>query len=233
MLDLAVDRVRRLPVLLMITFRPEFQAPWGGRAHVTSLVLNRLDEANGEALVAKEGPATVTPSRKSPDGLSVPATLHASLVARLDRLGPASQEVAQIGAVLGREFAYSLIEPVAQRQETTLQAALAQLSDAGLLFCRGTAPHASYLFKHALVQDAAYSTLLRGKRQELHARVAAVLEQGFADQAERQPELLAHHLSAAGDADRSIDQWLRPASMPRLARPIWRQSATSNAVFRH
>jgi class 3 adenylate cyclase len=247
MLDLAVDRVRRLPVLLMITFRSEFQAPWGGRSHVTSLVLNRLDEANGEALVqnlaghvglvseivmkiveradgvplfleeltktvlesAKEGPATATPLGKSPDGFSVPATLHASLVARLDRLAPASQEVAQIGAVLGREFAYSLIEPVAQREEATLQAALAQLGDAGLLFCRGAAPHASYLFKHALVQDAAYSTLLRAKRQELHARVAAVLEQGFADQVERQPELLAHHLSAAGDAARAIDQWLK------------------------
>jgi hypothetical protein len=111
--------------------------------------------------------------------------------------------------VLGREFAYSLIEPVAQREEATLQAALAQLSDAGLLFCRGTAPHASYLFKHALVQDAAYSTLLRSKRQELHARVAAVLEQDFAGQVERQPELLAHHLSAAGDTDRAIDQWLK------------------------
>jgi tetratricopeptide (TPR) repeat protein len=129
------------------------------------------------------------------------------LVARLDRLAPASKEVAQIGAVLGREFSYSLIEPVAQRDQTTLQAALTQLSDAGLLFCRGTAPHASYLFKHALVQDAAYNTLLRAKRQELHARVAAVLEQGFADQVERQPELLAHHLSVAGDIDRAIDQW--------------------------
>jgi predicted ATPase len=98
---------------------------------------------------------------------------------------------------------------VAQREEATLQAALTQLSDAGLLFCRGTTPHASYLFKHALVQDAAYSTLLRAKRHELHARVAAVLEQSFADQIERQPELLAHHLSAAGDADRAIDQWLK------------------------
>ena len=102
-------------------------------------------------------------------------------MARLDRLGPAAKEIAQIGAVLGREFAYELIEPVAQRPERELQAALGQLSDAGLLFCRGTAPHASYLFKHALVQDAAYSTLLRGRRQELHARVAAALEAHFAD----------------------------------------------------
>ena len=248
MLDLAVDRVRRLPVLLTITFRPEFQAPWSGRSHVTSLVLNRLDEANGKALVQNlvgnvglmaeivmkiveradgvplfleeltkavlesaedKGSAAAVPPGKSFDELSVPATLHASLVAQLDWLGAASKEVAQIGAVLGREFAYSLIKPVAQREEATLQAALAQLSDAGLLFCRGTAPHASYLFKHALVQDAAYSTLLRAKRQELHGRVAAVLEQDFADQVERQPELLAHHLSAAGDTGRATDQWLK------------------------
>ena len=90
-------------------------------------------------------------------------------MARLDRLGPVAKEIAQIGAVLGREFAYELIEPVAQRPEKELQAALNQLGDAGLLFCRGVTPHASYLFKHALVQDAAYSTLLRGRRQELHA----------------------------------------------------------------
>ena len=90
-----------------------------------------------------------------------------------------------------------------------MQAALGQLSDAGLLFCRGTAPHASYLFKHALVQDAAYGTLLRGRRQELHARVAAALEQHFADLVERQPELLAHHLTAAGETERAVDQWLK------------------------
>src|SRR6516165_9379494 len=247
MLDLTIERVRRLPVLLAITFRPEFQAPWGGRSHVMSLVLNRLDEGSGETLVqslagrvgldawivtkivehadgvplfleeltktvlesAKDkGVAAAAPSGGPSGGLAVPATLHASLVARLDRLATPSKEVAQIGAVLGREFSYSLIKPVAQWDETTLQAALAQLSEAELLFCRGSAPYASYLFKHALVQDAAYGTLLRGKRQELHGRVAAVLERDFADQVERQPELLAHHLSAAGDTDRSIDQWL-------------------------
>jgi len=139
---------------------------------------------------------------------SVPATLHASLIARLDRLGPAAREIAQIGAVLGREFAHELIELVTQRPEKELQAALDQLGDAGLLFCRGIAPHASYLFKHALVQDAAYSTLLRGRRQELHARVAAALQEHFADLVERQPELLAQHLTAAGDAERAVDQWL-------------------------
>ena len=262
MLDLTIERVRRLPVLLAITFRPEFQAPWGGRSHVMSLVLNRLDEGSGETLVqslagrvgldawivtkivehadgvplfleeltktvlesAKDkGVAAAAPPGGPSGGLAVPATLHASLVARLDRLATPSKEVAQIGAVLGREFSYSLIKPVAQCDETTLQAALAQLSEAELLFCRGSAPYASYLFKHALVQDAAYGTLLRGKRQELHGRVAAVLERDFADQVERQPELLAHHLSAAGDTDRSIDQWLT-AGRYAAARSTYREA---------
>ncbi len=248
LLDLAVDRVRHLPVLLAVTFRPEFQPPWGGRAHVTSFALNRLGERAGVALVQKlAGNAALTADivaeivertdgvplfveeltkavlesaaqgdrvamllgAASVAALSVPATLQASLLARLDRLGPAAKEIAQIGAVLGREFAYELIEPVAQRDERELQAGLDQLGEAGLLFCRGIAPHASYLFKHALVQDAAYSTLLRGRRQELHARVAAVLEQNFADLVERQPELLAHHLTAAGNTERAVEQWLK------------------------
>jgi predicted ATPase len=124
--------------------------------------------------------------------LSVPATLHASLMARLDRLGHAAKEVAQIGAVLGREFSYELIRHAAPCAEADLLAGLNRLVEAGLLFCRGTPPLASYLFKHALVQDAAYGSLLRTRCRELHARVAAVLEQHFADVVERQPELLAH-----------------------------------------
>jgi predicted ATPase len=248
LLDLTVDRVRHLPVLLAITFRPEFQPPWSGRAHVTSLALNRLGERDGEALVQSlAGNAALTADivadivertdgvplfveeltkavlesagqgdrvtavlgTASPAAQAVPAALHASLMARLDRLGQAVKEIAQIGAVLGREFAYELIEPVAQRPERELQTALDQLGEAGLLFCRGVAPHATYLFKHALVQDAAYGTLLRGRRQELHARVAAALEQHFADLVERQPELLAHHLTAAGNTERAVDQWLK------------------------
>ena len=248
LLDLTVDRVRRLSVLLVITFRPEFQPPWGGQAHVTSLALNRLGERDGVELVQKlAGNAALTAdivadiveradgvplfveeltkavlegaaqgdqvaallATTSLTALSVPATLHASLMARLDRLGPVVKEIAQVGAVLGREFAYELIEPVAQRHANELQAALGQLGDAGLLSCRGTAPHASYLFKHALVQDAAYSTLLRGRRQALHARVATALEEYFADLVERQPELLAHHLTEAGKTERAVDQWLK------------------------
>ena len=109
-----------------------------------------------------------------------------------------AKEVAQIGAVIGREFAYELIEPVGQRPEKQLQAALDQLGEAGLLFCRGTPPHSSYLFKHALVQDAAYSTLLRGKTAGVARGVAAALEAAFLRSVERQPELRAHHLTAAG-----------------------------------
>ncbi len=249
-LDLTVDRVRRLPVLLTITFRPEFQPPWGGRSHVTSLALNRLDERDGEALVqtlagnaaltadiiaeivertdgvplfVEELTKAVLESAAQGDrvaavlgtaslaALSVPATLHASLMARLDRLGPAAKEIAQIGAVLGREFTYELMDHVAARPD--LDVALGQLGDAGLLFCRGVPPQSSYLFKHALVQDAAYSTLLRGRRQELHARVAAALEEHFSDLVERQPELLAHHLTAAGNTERAVDQWLKAGQL--------------------
>jgi predicted ATPase len=122
---------------------------------------------------------------------------------------PAAREVAQICSVLGREFTYELIERLATRPKADLNSALAQLTESGLLFCRGVPPEAVYLFKHALVQDAAYSTLLRGKRQELHARVAAVLEQHFADLVERRPELLAHHLTAAGEIERAVDKWLK------------------------
>ena len=248
LLDLMVDQVRRLPVLLVITFRPEFQAAWGGQPHVTTLALNRLGERDVAALVlglagnAPLGSEVVEEIAERTDGvplfieeltkavleragednrvaavlsasplpaLAVPSTLHASLIARLDRIGAAAKEVAQVGAVLGREFTYELIEPVAQRGAAELQTSLSRLSEASLLFCRGAPPHSSYLFKHALVQDAAYGTLLRARRQELHARVAAVLEQDFADLVERQPELLAHHLTAAGDTGRAADQWLK------------------------
>jgi class 3 adenylate cyclase len=248
LLDLTIDRVRRLRVLLVITFRPEFQPPWGGRSHVTSLALTRLGERDGEALVQKlAGTDALTPemvaeivertdgvplfveeltkavlesaergdrvgavlSTASLTTLSVPATLQASLMARLDRLGPIAKEVAQIGAVIGREFGYDLLEPVARRPTTELRAALDRLAASGLLVCRGVAPQSSYLFKHALVQDAACGTLLRARRQELHARVAAVLEQHLVDLVERQPELLAHHLTAAGDAARAVDQWMK------------------------
>jgi predicted ATPase len=167
---------------------------------LTKAMIERADQDHRIAAVLSASPLPA---------LAVPSTLHASLIARLDRIGAAVKEVAQIGAVLGREFSYELIEPVAQRSQTELQAALTRLAEAGLLFARGAPPHASYLFKHALVQDAAYGTLLRSRRRELHARVAAVLEQHFADLVGRQPELLAHHLTGAGETERAVDQWLK------------------------
>src|SRR5262249_16275122 len=172
------------------------------------LFLEELTKAVLES-TKEEGRVAAVMAKKSVAALSVPVALHASLIARLDRLGPASKEIGQMGAVLGREFNYELIVPVAQCDRRELEAALDQLRDAGLLFCRGAPPHSTYLFKHALVQDAAYDMLLRGRRQELHARVATALERDFADMVERQPELLAHHLSAAAATERAVEQWVK------------------------
>lgn len=139
---------------------------------------------------------------------AIPATLNALLTARLDRLGPA-KEVAQIGATLGREFSHELIAAVAECDERTLQGALDRLSEAGLVFRRSEPPGASYLFKHALVQEAAYGMLLRARRQQLHARTAEVLERQFDEIREAQPELLAHHFAEAGLAEKAAAYWGR------------------------
>src|SRR4051794_41522001 len=124
-------------------------------------------------------------------GHAVPVTLHASLMARLDRLGSAAREVAQAGAAIGREFGYSLVAAIADLPEPQLREALERLSNAGLVFARGTPPHASYLFKHALVQDAAYGTLLRGRRQMLHQKIGEAMEARFPDEVEIRAEVLA------------------------------------------
>jgi class 3 adenylate cyclase/predicted ATPase len=136
--------------------------------------------------------------------LAIPATLHASLMARLDRLA-AIKEIAQVAAVIGREFSYRLLAGVAPTTEALLQGALARLTAAELIYGRGEPPDSTYTFKHALVQDAAYSSLLRGNRQQLHGRIAEVLEHQFTDTAETQPELMAHHLAQAGHIRPAID----------------------------
>ena len=133
-----------------------------------------------------EGDARQTAATVPSSALAVPASLHASLMARLDRLGHA-KEVAQVGAVIGREFSHALLAAVAAKTEAELQSALDRLVEAGLLFRQGVAPHATYLFKHALVQDAAYGTLLREPRRDLHARIAETLESQFAEIAETRP----------------------------------------------
>jgi predicted ATPase len=248
LLDLTLDRVSGLGVLLVVTFRPEFQHPWSGQPQVSVLALNRLEGRDGAALVERlAGNAglsreTVEEIVERADGvplfveeltkavvesgdldnrvgavlaasplpnLSIPATLHAALIARLDRLGPIAKEIAQIGAVIGREFSHELIQPVAQRPEPDLETALDRLTDAGLLFRRGAPPHASYLFKHVLVQDAAYAILLRARRRQLHEAVAAALEREFPETVATQPELLAHHTTEAGLTEQAVEYWRR------------------------
>jgi hypothetical protein len=239
-----VDRVRGLHALLIVTFRPDFDAPWIGRAHVTFLAINRLGERETLAMIegvignkplpanirqdiiertdgiplfveemtkavleaGGEGEARQTAAAMPSPALAVPASLHASLMARLDRLGPA-KEVAQIGAVIGREFSHALLAAVARKSEVTLQSALDHLMTAGLLFRQGVPPHATYLFKHALVQDAAYGTLLREPRRALHASIAETLETQFAEIAENQPELLARHCTEAGLIEKAALLW--------------------------
>jgi class 3 adenylate cyclase len=245
-LDRIVDHIRTACVLLIVTFRPEFDPPWIGRPYVTALTINRLDrrdiDAMIEHLVGNEGlPASIRQDiiertdgiplfveemtkavleskgegeTRRTDGavpsapLAVPASLHASLMARLDRLGPA-KEVAQVGAAIGRQFSHALLASVVRQREAELGSALDRLIAAGLLFRQGAPPHATYLFKHALVQDTAYGTLLRSQRQELHARIAKVLEQEFQETIGRQPETLAHHYSQAGLVDLAIELWGR------------------------
>jgi class 3 adenylate cyclase/predicted ATPase len=153
-----------------------------------------------------EGEARQTAAAVPSPALAVPASLHASLMARLDRLGPA-KEVAQFGAAIGREFSHALLAAVVRGPETELNSALERLTAAGLLFRQGVPPHATYLFKHALVQDAAYGTLLREPRRALHFRIAEALESQFAEIAESQPELLAHHCTEAGLTEKAAVQW--------------------------
>ena len=157
-----------------------------------------------------EGDARQTAAAVPSSALAVPASLHASLMARLDRLGTA-KEVAQIGAAIGREFSHTLLAAVVHKQEAELRSALERLIAAGLLFRQGVPPQATYLFKHALVQDAAYGTLLREPRRALHARIAETLESQFAEIAESRPELLARHCTEAALIEKAAGLWGKAA----------------------
>src|SRR5438093_3891938 len=140
--------------------------------------------------------------------LAIPATLQDSLMARLDRLAPV-REIAQIGAAVGREFSYSLMRPLVGRVESALKRALAQLEQAELVFRRGAPPEAAYSFKHALVRDAAYESMLKSRRQQLHGEIARTLEERFTDIVASQPEIVAHHLTQAGLVEPAIAYWLK------------------------
>jgi len=239
-----VARIKTLPALLIVTFRPEFTAPWAGQSHVTSVTLNRLGEAEAAGIIAgligsknlpadvlaeivertdgiplfveemtkavleaeSEGAARRTVSAIPSSALAVPASLHASLMAQLDRLGPA-KEVAQIGSAIGREFSHVLLASVTHKSDAELGSALDLLVQAGLLSRQGMPPQASYLFKHALVQDAAYGTLLREPRRALHARIARALEERFPDRVATEPEVLAYHFTEAGLLPPAIGYW--------------------------
>src|SRR6266498_2767502 len=140
--------------------------------------------------------------------LAIPTTLHDSLMARLDRLAPV-KVVAQLGATIGRQFSYELFRAVSPLEESTLQQGLRQLVEAELLYQQGSPPQATYTFKHALIQDAAYQSLLRSTRQQFHQRIAQVLVEQFPETAETQPELLAHHYTEAGRTEQAVGYWQR------------------------
>jgi predicted ATPase len=161
--------------------------------------------------IAERTVAAAPPARQA-----VPPTLHASLMARLDRLGPA-KEVAQIGAAIGRDFSDELIAAIARKPEQELKAALDRLIEAGLLFGHGVSPHRTYLFKHALVRDAAYSTLLRGRRQELHNQIISAVKLNFPELIVSQPEVLAHHSAEAGALAEAIEYYLLAAKRATAA----------------
>jgi class 3 adenylate cyclase/predicted ATPase len=263
-----IERMERLPVLLIGTFRPEFRPPWAGQSHVTNLTLNRMSRREAACLVqqlaepalskqlveqiversdgvplfveemtkfileagisADRMSAVLTPEMTSvppalqvdrmravltPERTSVPPALQASLLARLDRLGAVAKEVSQIGATIGREFSYELLAFVAQRPDSELHETLGQLVRAGVVSQRGELPRSDFLFKHALVQEAAYSTLLREPRQKLHARIAQALEEMFCDVAASRPELVARHLSEAALGERAVVYWQRAGEL--------------------
>jgi hypothetical protein len=246
LLDLIIEQSQRVSMLVVITHRPVFNAPWGGHPHVTSLTLNRFGRRQSQEMID-----TLTGNKPLPkevldqiltktDGvplfieeltkavleghllkeekdryvltaplppLAIPATLHDSLIARLDRLSPI-KEVAQTAAAIGRDFSYELLSAVSDASDDELDDALTQLAEAELVFRRGTPPQAFYTFKHALVRDAAYESLLKAQRKDLHARIAQVLKERFADLVAVEPEVLAHHYTAAGDIGPAIDSWL-------------------------
>ena len=248
LLGLAIERVQRLPVLLLITFRPEFvaalaglsrtSARWrspgsagararrmvervvGDKALPDEVAAQIVAKTDGVPLFVEELTKTVLESGLLTDAgdryelsgplppLAIPSTLHDSLLARLDRLAPV-KEVAQIGAAIGREFSHALLAAVADRPEAELQAALDQLVASELVFRRGTPPDATYSFKHALVQDAAYGTLLKSRRQQLHARIAQVLEEQFPETAEPSPSSSPTTAPRRGSIEQAVDYWYK------------------------
>ena len=232
--QLLVEQGTHARMLLIYTARPEFHAPWPMRAHHTQINLNRLTAGNVRTMVAEvaakialsdETVATVVERTGGVPlfveeltravleggdlkltGREIPATLHDSLMSRLDRLGPA-KEVLQISAVIGSQFSYELLQAVLKIGDEELQQALHALADAELLYVRGIAPDVIYQFKHALIRDAAYEALLKSRRKELHHIVARTIEEQFSVIKEAHPEVLARHWTEAGETEPAIAGW--------------------------
>ena len=228
LLDRTIVALERLPVLLLVTARPDFEAPWAHRRHASELALNRLgrsaaallvqqlgrglpgdvvreilDQTDGVPLFLEELTRAVMEGGEGAPTPRIPTSLQASLMSRLDRLGPA-KDLAQLGAVIGRRFSWPLLAAVAERKEAEVAAGVEQLIAAGLVFPEGTGLHRTFRFKHALVQSAAYESLLRSQRQQMHARIAATLEAGFPGTL---PEQVAEHWAEAGDPIRAAACW--------------------------
>jgi class 3 adenylate cyclase/DNA-binding CsgD family transcriptional regulator/predicted ATPase len=228
LMEECLDRIGAARVLMVLTSRPDQQPQLAAHPHVTRLSLNRLGRAGVEAIVARLGGDALSADVVDTiiartDGVplfveeltkavletgktSVPASLHDSLMARLDRI-PEVKEVAQVAACIGREFDSSLIAAVADRTQPDLLSVLDRLASAELIFRRGTPPDARYTFKHALVRDTAYASLLRRRRHDLHARIGEVLEQRFPKRGASEPELLARHFTEAGRTCEAVAYW--------------------------
>jgi predicted ATPase len=242
LIQLLVEQGATARLLLLYTARPEFRAPWTLRAHHAQITLNRLgtrdirtmveqvasskalsddtvaavvERTGGVPLFVEELTRAVLESGDAKlTGREIPATLHDSLMARLDRLGPA-KEVAQVAAVIGREFSYELLHAVHLIGEDDLQRALRSLTDAELLYVRGIAPDATYQFKHALIQDAAYEALLKSRRKELHLIVARTIDEKFPALKETHPEVLARHWTEAAMVEPAVTEWKRAGDVAR------------------
>jgi class 3 adenylate cyclase/DNA-binding response OmpR family regulator len=175
------------------------------------LFVEELTEAVlGSGLLREENGAYVLVSALIP--LAIPSTLQDSLMARLDRLAPV-KEIAQIAAAIGREFSYRLLEAAAPIRGPALEGALGQLMAAELIHSRGSPPEATYVFKHALVQDAAYASLIRSRRRRIHADIARALVERFADQIDAAPDVIARHYTEAGLAEPAARYWLKAAEL--------------------
>jgi class 3 adenylate cyclase/predicted ATPase len=257
MLGLVLEQTPTVPMLNVLTFRPEFTLPWPTRSHMTPITLNRLERLQVEALIShltdnKTLPEEVVEHivtktdgvplyveeltkmlmesdllREGADryvltgpllSVPIPDTLQDSLMARLDQM-QAAKEVAQIGSVLGREFTYEMLRAVMPQDAETVQSGLAQLVAGELLYHRGRPPRSTYIFKHALIQDTAYASLLRSTRQQVHRQLAQLLKASFPETVETQPELVAYHYAEADDGEQAIAYWQRAGqrALQRLA----------------